>query len=259
MKRVVMTSAALETAATMREEILAHEGPEQEWLIGSEAEVLAMLGVSRPTLRQAARILEHEQLLIVRRGIGGGIFGTRPTSEGVSSVASVFLRAQHTTFRDLLEAETVVGPACAALAAGNANRAARAQVRDFYKERIALKPPNEELEGVFTASQDFQRLLSQVAGNPTLAMFVDVLMGLAANAQGVARAYESAERRRLTVEHHQQVADLVWQGDADAAAERMRKHLEEVQLWMSKATLSQTLEPLPVGRLPRNGAKRSSA
>jgi GntR family transcriptional regulator, transcriptional repressor for pyruvate dehydrogenase complex len=231
----------------MREDILCHEGDEQEWLIGSEADVLDMLGVSRPTLRQAARLLEQEQLLVVRRGVGGGLFGTRPTSEGVSSVASVFLRAQRTTFRDLLEAETIIGPACAELAARNPSSSERSRVRDFYGNRFEFAPRGHELEGMFSAAQDFQRLLSQVAHNPTLAMFVDVLMGLAANADGVQRAYESRDRRQVTLERHQEVADLVWNRDGELAAERMRKHLDETRRWMSKATLNQTLDPLPAG------------
>jgi len=49
-------------------------------LIGSEESLIADLGVSRSTLRQAARLLEREGLLRVKRGINGGYYG-QPTDE----------------------------------------------------------------------------------------------------------------------------------------------------------------------------------
>src|SRR5579885_2375590 len=57
--------------------------------IGSEEDVLERIGVSRPTLRQAARLLESEELLVVRRGVKGGFFARRPTTDAVARMASV--------------------------------------------------------------------------------------------------------------------------------------------------------------------------
>ncbi|HMO67746.1 MAG TPA: GntR family transcriptional regulator, partial [Novosphingobium sp.] len=58
-----------ETAARLREIIFAHEAGEQ---IGSLPELAKALGVGIVTVQQAARVLEHEGLLEVRRGPGGG-------------------------------------------------------------------------------------------------------------------------------------------------------------------------------------------
>src|SRR3546814_14470549 len=88
MQRVVVPSAALEAASILREEIL-RDIKDDEWLLGSEDEVMRSLEVSRPTLRQALRLLEQEQLVSVRRGVGGGLFARRPTEEGVTHTASV--------------------------------------------------------------------------------------------------------------------------------------------------------------------------
>lgn len=46
--------------------------------LGAEDELLARLGVSRPTLRQAAKIVENERLISVRRGTKGGLYAARP-------------------------------------------------------------------------------------------------------------------------------------------------------------------------------------
>src|ERR1700682_4492824 len=135
MRRVTIRSAPRETADILREEILNHNSDGDEWLLGSEDDMIRMLGVSRPTLRQAARMLEQEQLLVVRRGIGGGLFGRRPTAEAGSHTASVFLRSQGATYKDLISTTTILATECARLAAANPDRAARAALAHFYDNR----------------------------------------------------------------------------------------------------------------------------
>jgi GntR family transcriptional regulator, transcriptional repressor for pyruvate dehydrogenase complex len=97
-QRVVAISAVSATAEVLRSEILLRD--DGDWL-GSEDELLGRLGVSRPTLRQAARLLEAEELLVVRRGLNGGLFSRRPTSDAVARMASVYLRSEGTTVVDL--------------------------------------------------------------------------------------------------------------------------------------------------------------
>jgi DNA-binding FadR family transcriptional regulator len=60
-------------------------------LLGSEELLTATLGISRATLRQAARLLEREGVLKVRRGIRGGYFATRPGVDRIVSGASAYL------------------------------------------------------------------------------------------------------------------------------------------------------------------------
>lgn len=51
-----------------------------------------MLGVGIVTVQQAARILEHEGLLAVRRGPGGGYYGTRPDEAALERALAAYLR-----------------------------------------------------------------------------------------------------------------------------------------------------------------------
>ncbi|HEX7858459.1 MAG TPA: GntR family transcriptional regulator [Sphingobium sp.] len=59
--------------------------------LGSEDALRAQLGCSRNTLRQAARLLERDGFIRVRRGINGGYFGTRPDASKVENVVSAYL------------------------------------------------------------------------------------------------------------------------------------------------------------------------
>jgi GntR family transcriptional regulator, transcriptional repressor for pyruvate dehydrogenase complex len=59
--------------------------------LGSEDDLVRQLGVARVTVRQAARLLEREGVLRVRRGIKGGYFSARPSFEMVESVFCSYL------------------------------------------------------------------------------------------------------------------------------------------------------------------------
>jgi GntR family transcriptional regulator, transcriptional repressor for pyruvate dehydrogenase complex len=76
-------------AAKLRDVILAREAGAQ---IGSLNEVAHMLGVGIVTVQQAARVLEHEGLLAVRRGPGGGYYGTRPDEAALERAFAAYLR-----------------------------------------------------------------------------------------------------------------------------------------------------------------------
>ena len=78
MRRVAVTTAVDATVEVLRDEIL--ELGDGDWL-GSEDGVLERLRISRPTLRQAARVLEAEELLVVKRASTGGcsLAGRAPT------------------------------------------------------------------------------------------------------------------------------------------------------------------------------------
>lgn len=60
-------------------------------LIGGEESLISGLGFSRSTIRQAARLLEREGLLRVKRGPAGGYFASRPDAETIEATVSAYL------------------------------------------------------------------------------------------------------------------------------------------------------------------------
>jgi DNA-binding FadR family transcriptional regulator len=77
-------------------------------LLGSEDVVLAQLGVSRATLKQAARLLEQEGLIKVRRGTNGGYYSARPTEETLTIVANAYLETIDVTSGDIVSMTTLL-------------------------------------------------------------------------------------------------------------------------------------------------------
>lgn len=103
------------TAETLRELILSQETGTQ---IGSLPDLASKLDVGIVTVQQAARILEHEGLLEVRRGPGGGYFGVRPDGAALERSVAAYLRVHGTAYRDvadmmsLLDTELLPAAAC---------------------------------------------------------------------------------------------------------------------------------------------------
>jgi GntR family transcriptional regulator, transcriptional repressor for pyruvate dehydrogenase complex len=237
-------SAAHRAADALREEIMSGDmsGVEGERFLGSEQELLGLLGVSQPTLRQAVRMLEHEQLITVRRGVGGGLFSRRPTEQGVTQTASVFLRAQGTTYGDLNDTVSTMVTECARLAALNPDAAQRERPLRFYDEHLpdGLDEHVTGAEFVVLAGR-FDILLAELTGNPTLELFVTMLMDLAQPAAG-ARLF-SFDRMGECVAAHTSVARAVAEGRSDVAARRMRAYLARIRSWADEGTTMEALYP----------------
>lgn len=74
--------------------------------VPNETQLAAQLGISRPTLRQALRVLQHAGLIQVRAGKGGGIFVTSEVIPAVAISRSVALEEEAVV--DILRARRVL-------------------------------------------------------------------------------------------------------------------------------------------------------
>lgn len=89
-----------DTIEKLRE--LVFSQPEDSYL-GSMNEIAGRLGVGIVTIQQATRILEHEGLLAVKRGPGGGYYGTRPDDAALERSFATYMRAHNIDYRDAFE------------------------------------------------------------------------------------------------------------------------------------------------------------
>ncbi len=117
-------------ADELREIALAAE---EGALIGSEGDLVQHLKVSRVTVRQAARLLEREGVLRVRRGINGGYFASRPSVQMVETVVSAYLNTLGLDTRHTGGVATALWMETLRQAAGVDRDAARATVARLSK------------------------------------------------------------------------------------------------------------------------------
>lgn len=101
--------------------------------LGTEAELAGVFGVSRPTLREALRLLSSRNLVRAVKGPGGGIFVDR-TAEGgigrsVSDSIAMMLELDSISIEELLEARVLLEAPLARLAAERAHEETTAALR----------------------------------------------------------------------------------------------------------------------------------
>jgi GntR family transcriptional repressor for pyruvate dehydrogenase complex len=93
------SASALNLAvARLRSEVLSREVGA---LLGNEEALQSLACVSRPTMRQAARVLEREGLLRVKRGNNGGYFGARPDATFIEATLATYLETLDARPEDL--------------------------------------------------------------------------------------------------------------------------------------------------------------
>jgi DNA-binding FadR family transcriptional regulator len=102
-----MPKAASIAAATVRRRIVTGELKADDAL-PPEPELMRQFGISRPTLREALRILESEGLITVRRGAHGGARVTAPSPEIAVNYVGLLLEFDRTSIADVLKTQAVL-------------------------------------------------------------------------------------------------------------------------------------------------------
>src|SRR6202020_1559028 len=156
-------------ASRLRRQIVAGELAEGVSL-PSEAELMGQFQVSRPTLREACRILEAESLIVVRRGSRGGVQGTAPQLGVAARYAGLLLQAERVRIGDVYEAQLVIEPAAARMLAERRTMEDLADLRGCIAELQQILDAQESGGGA--------GLTAGAAGNPR---FSHLILGRGGN------------------------------------------------------------------------------
>jgi DNA-binding FadR family transcriptional regulator len=194
--------------------------------LGHEPELIERFGVSRPSLREALRILEAEGLITVVRGVQGGVIVHQPDHRQAARTAALVLQARNVSLADVFEARTIVEPAAVRIVAqGRGHKAAATELRALIAEEEATIDEPDTFAQVNTR---FHEALVALAGNQTMTILVEMLNDVVTRAvAAVAQtpAEESVATRRRGVRSQQRLADLIEAGDAEAAEAHWRTHM----------------------------------
>ena len=137
--------------------------------LGTEQELAQEFGVSRPTLREALRLLAASQLIRVGRGRTGGIFVARTPREGMShslsESISLMLAADTVTMAELLDARLSLEVPIAGRAAANADAEAIAALESAVAAQVGHAPGSPPFNA---ADARFHQVLAQASGNQLL-------------------------------------------------------------------------------------------
>ena len=224
--RIRVPKTAELVASHIRNRIVRGE-LERDEALPPENALMEDFNISRPTLREAFRILESEGLITVRRGSRGGARVQIPETNIAARYAGLVLQNRGATVADVLEARVIVESPAAGIVARR-----RDHVSCGRRLKVWLDQAAAEIDTpAYTASfHGFNRLLVSMTGNETLILLTAMLENLsdAATASYIrvthgedAKLAHKAQRARTVL------ADLIEAGDAVAAEDLWRKHLRD--------------------------------
>jgi len=229
MKTKTVSSAVRVAAQRIRRDLLKLSDGD---LIGSEDDMVERYGVSRPTLRQAATILAHEQLLFIRRGVGGGYFARVPETHGVAQTAAVYLLAHSTTMREIIEAVAPIKAELAILACRCQDPDVRRELLEYSRSDL---PTGEDLYRSFLRSERaFSRILGRMSNNKVLNLFLTILNDFCAQIPPEKDVYRHhPERVEAYSEARSRLVRSILDGDEQVAAVHAKRCARMVEDWMT--------------------------
>lgn len=209
----------------------------------SEAELLEQFGVSRPTLREAFRVLESESLITVRRGAHGGARVQVPNIHAAARYAGFVLEHRGTTLADVYEARILIEPPIVGLLASRRTDEDVARLRAALEEHEAAASAPMRAIRTHTA---FHALLVELTGNQTLRVLTGIVQQIIdrANVEWVQATASNPEATGISLglKAHYRVVDLIEAGVRSGAEEIWRKHLTEARDYLLRPDVTTVLD-----------------
>jgi len=213
-------------ADELRRRIVSGELSDGE-LLGHEPELVERFGVSRPSLREALRILEAKGLVSVVRGRGGGVVVHEPDERMAAHTAALVLRARNVSIADVHEARSLLEVAAVRIIASLRSRrsaASELQQRIDDQMKVIMDP-----DAFGPANARFHEHLVGLAGNRTLSIVAEMLNEIVVRAvTAVSKrgpSVSSTATRRRGIRSQQKLVSLVEAGKAAEAEAHWRTHM----------------------------------
>jgi DNA-binding FadR family transcriptional regulator len=189
----------------------------------SEAELARQYGVSRPTLREALRMLDAQGLIRTAKGGAGGSFVTQPTVEGISGSLSsditLLSERQGVTLEELLEARELIEVPAARLAAERANADDLEGIRGSIPEDANSLDTTQN----FRFNRGFHSAVIESCGNRLLVISAQPVFSVLQTR--LARSSLSREFHDSIRDQHVEISRAIDARAGDQAAALMLEHL----------------------------------
>ncbi len=237
-QQVRVPKTAEVVAQAIRSQIVRGEIPEGGAL-PAEGELMQTFGISRPSLREAFRILESEQLITVRRGVHGGARATRPNITVASRYLGLLMQVEGVLLSDVFQARALIEPIAMQLIAQRDDRKEAAGQLLAVLARITPDLAPREYADRWL---EFFLLVFDLAGNKTLKLLYWTLTEVLRREIVDALSDAAARRRdRTPITTAETLAGLIADGKGDEAADFWRSKMFLVEKLVARQHRDKTV------------------
>jgi GntR family transcriptional repressor for pyruvate dehydrogenase complex len=220
---------ASEQVAVEIQHYIQEEGLGPGDFLGREEDLGGEFGVSRPTLREALKLLASGNLIRASKGPGGGIFVARTAEEGISRSLSdaiaMMLETGAVTPDELLEARILLEVPLAGLAAYQPDEGVVDRLREAVERERAAEPEDTEMHA--NTDMEIHRTLAAAAGNRMVQALTDWIFEVLQPT--LIEILQPAVVQSAIAEQHQALLAAVEKGDPARAERAMKDHLLYLQ------------------------------
>ncbi|MGY2084745.1 FadR/GntR family transcriptional regulator [Blastococcus sp. SYSU DS0539] len=212
-------------AGRLRDDIAAAGWPVGE-VVGSETDLLTRYGISRAVLREAVRLLEYHSVARMRRGPGGGLVVTTPEPQAIVETMALYLAHMRVSGADLVAVRDAIElGVLTRVTARHDDPDVAAELEAALDWEGSGDPDGQD------RADHFHQVMSELGGNPVLALFLRILTELWRRHSETGRRPVPEESLAEVQWVHRRIADAVIAGDEGLARHRMRRHLTALTEW----------------------------
>jgi GntR family transcriptional regulator, transcriptional repressor for pyruvate dehydrogenase complex len=187
-----------------------------------ERELATMLGISRPSVRQALSALGLIGIIESRQG--SGTYVAENLSRLPLEPFIYRLLLNQGSFDELMEVRELIEPAVTGLAARRATAEGIEEIERAFKRYEAAISSDGGVDAEAKSGTEFHRALAVAAGNSTLVALLDGLRDLI----DAAGRLLGSEERGASMAAHREIYKAVLDRDGPRAEQLMREHLDDV-------------------------------
>lgn len=192
----------------------------------SERELAEMLGVSRPTLREAVRALTALNILESRHGHGTYVTTLDPAL--LAQPVDFILQLHAGNMAQLVEARRMIEPSLTRLATQRATPGQLAALETLLLSNSASDPPTAaDRQRSADIDLEFHRLVAEASGNLFMATFLNSIKSLARASRARSQEHFSQDPG-VGGRDLKEILAAMQARDPDAAEAAMRKHMERI-------------------------------
>lgn len=213
-----------------------------------EPELAEGFGVSRPTVREAMKILRGQGVLETARGARGGNFIRHPRTldmaESLGETYCLWFDIGDISVAEVDEARAVVERACVRLAAV---RRTTEDITEMHTILAEAADPALPLQDFLALEVAFHRAIANSARNRLLNLPMQAIHMVRPRTNKLLKTHD----RPKVLAQHRALAEAIESGDPDVAESRLNEHLEHLDRQRAEAAMEkqQDVTEIPVSSL----------